>query len=225
MKKEFVQDIISISDPVVGFVSKYLFKMVENPKKSIEYKTERIEEVLGLSKKSLNKKELDLINHILEIASNKNQSIDNIGVECSELKKVLKISNNELEDIKFSLDGFLEFQIAMNNYCVCKLNYSIFWKTNYLEIISNDSLNFEFCYTKIIKLLYNEKRHSEEEIDALSFKELFTVEQINFLLAYIEEISMSKYIDYRRPQTIFYYRSFFIDKGILYKEYEKLHNI
>lgn len=222
MVRELISDVISLVNPYAGLASKYLFKITDDPNDSIKSSLEKIEKVLGLSKKDLTKLELDLMEYILNISSNKNESLDNINVECSELKKVLEISSHEFDDIRYSLGDLLTIDEAMGNYCVCKLDYSIFWKTNYLDMTTDKSLNFEYLYAKMIKYLYDEKRYDENEIDVKSFEEFFSIEQINPLLAYMEKVGVAKFISYRRPQITFYYRSFFIDKNKLYKEYDLL---
>lgn len=224
MKKEFISDIIGLIEPNSGLVSKYLFKILEDPKDSISYRLKNVEELMGLSKKSLTNLEFFLVQHILSIASNQNESIDNLEFECKDLNKILKISNDQLNNLNYSLQDYLDKYQTMGNHCMYKLNYSIFWKTNYLELETEKSLTFEYLYEKFIKILYDEKINSNEEIDAKSFEDRFSIEQINPLLAYLQQIEVAESINYRRPQCTYFYQSFFLNKNNLYKEYKKINN-
>lgn len=222
MNKELISDSVNLIDPFSGLFIKYALNIVENPKNSISNKLKRIENNLGFTKKNLNKKEFEFISYILEIAHAKNESIDNIDISCQKIQEFFNLSKEELEDIQYSLGDLLNVYQATSKFCLFKLDYALYWKTNYLELINNNALSFENLFFTMIEYLYQNMRYEDNEINVKLFNDFFNTEQINILLAYFKEINLATNINYRRPQVEFYYWSFIIDKNILYRQYKNL---
>ncbi len=216
MEKEMVIDVIGLVCPPGGLVAKYLMNI--STKSSEKLLNKRLNDI------DLTKLELLFVNYILDIASKRDESIDNIEIDCSELMEALNLQENDFNDIRYNLESyeFLGTRLAMGNCCACRLNYSLFWKSNYLELTTEYSLNFEYLLKSIIDYLYLEKRHLTEEVDIRTLSEKFTTEQINPVLAYLHEIGVAQHISYSRPQVKYLYFSFFLDKPKLVKVYKSL---
>ena len=215
MKNELIVDAISLVNPFAGLATKYLFKIASNPNNKILNNE--------IDKIKLTKLELEFINYILNIASFEEKSIDNIRINCGEIKEKLKLNENDFSDIRYSLESyqFLSVEEGMGS-CDCILNYSIFWKSDYLELTTQNTLNFEWLLKSMIDYLYLEKRHSTEEVNIPEISTIFTNEQINPILAYLDEMKISKNIMPRYPQTKYIYYSFFLDKANLINTYKRL---
>lgn len=134
--------------------------------------------------------DIKIIKYFLDFSFKENKILDSIEFEKIELEKNIQLSKEEIEDFIDKLEpNILEINISTGSF---KLNYSIFWKTNYLQITEN-KLHFIDLLIGFINFLKDEnllKYGFENEIkirDLLNRNIPFNYEQLNAILIYLKE--------------------------------------
>lgn len=158
-----------------------------------EFKKSQLFKQLGFDNINLTEIDLKIIDYYFQISLEKNQILESLELTKSEIKNECQVTENELEDFINKLEPYiLESRIAMG-YQEYKLNYSLFWKTNYLE---NSYSHFIELIINFIDYLKNEgifKYEMENEINIrnLVHEEFpFTNEHFNAILSYLLEINV-----------------------------------
>lgn len=179
-------------------------------KKSLFYKE------FGFDDIKLSEIDIKIIKLFLDNSFSKNQTLDCIELSKEEIEDKLQLTKEEIKDFINKFDSNILQTISATGYQKYKLSYSIFWKTNYLQL-TNYSLHFLELLFSFIDFLENEdllKYDFHDEISIIKLQEKnipFTDEQLNSILKYLLERELIKEIRTRTYNDKYILESFVLE--------------
>ena len=155
--------------PYLGIV-KTLFDNAESNKAQKEI--ELIKQKLGLVKVQLKNVEFTFLQIFTEKSIQECTSFEYLSIDYDEVFNILEIDKNSFKDILMSLEsyGFICHKSQGMGYNgIIKVSSKVFWNSNLLEKISDNSFSFESWLKVTTEFLYENYRYSEEPIRIKQF--------------------------------------------------------
>lgn len=194
------------------------------PDKLEEFKKDQLFKELGFSDIELSDIDVKIVEYILIDSRTKNEEFSNISIKKLDIINDGNINISDLEDFIARLENNgIKYFPRYNNSSSIKIDYSIFWRTNFLQI-SNGGLHFISLLQTFFEILLSEEINLDKYIIVDSvFKEVYSCEQLNAILSYCENFNIIEYTG-KDFNYIYVCREFKVDKSLLFHLNRELRN-